>query len=129
MKCNCCFSNTIDTIYYDQFLNNKLQLCTNCGHIQVKESPSESDIYNYYNGKYSENRKLFIGSDYFNIMKKRAEAQFKIINKIGFNNLNKIIDLGCGYGLFLNLMKEKGINAYGIEFDKTAKSFSLSIHV
>lgn len=40
-----------------------------------------------------------------------------------FKFCNNVLDLGCGAGLFLQLLKEKGISAYGVERDKTVAAY------
>ena len=82
--------------------------CTNCGLLKtfVKKNimikPSD-DVF------YEENRRYF-------------EGLFKpIVDKIlQFKKGNKVLDVGCSSGIILGLLKEHGVDVYGIEPDKQA---------
>lgn len=43
-----------------------------------------------------------------------------------FENCKNVLDIGCGRGEFLELMREKGIGAQGVDFDKTMVEYCLS---
>jgi hypothetical protein len=122
MKCFCCGNDTSDFGINDQFLNNPLQICKACKHIQLKTLPSPTDLFNYYNSEYSSKRAAYIGEPYYKIMKKRALSQYLFFMR---NNLpiTKGFDIGCGFGFLMDVFIENGIDVKGVEFDKYAASF------
>jgi SAM-dependent methyltransferase len=95
-------------------------VCISCGHIQLTRLPSQKEIEHYYVG-YSDKRATFVGPSYFEIMKKRAQAQFSFILKHAeITDLMPVLDVGCGYGKFLELIKRKRFKGRGLEFDDLA---------
>lgn len=58
----------------------------------------------------------------FPFLRKRASYSFPIIPK--WYNCGKLLDIGCGNGYFLYIMKKLGWNVYGIEIDEEAANFA-----
>lgn len=123
MRCHCCDNETHDLDFCDSFLNNELQMCNYCKHIQLKVLPSPYDLFKYYNGEYAEKRNNFIGSAYFDIMEKRGQAQFSLIKRYIQSPIKSAIDIGCGYGFLMDVFNKNKTSIYGIEFDIHAAEF------
>jgi 2-polyprenyl-3-methyl-5-hydroxy-6-metoxy-1,4-benzoquinol methylase len=123
MNCNCCKNETRSIQYKDEFLNNQIQYCTYCGHLQIKEIPSQDEIRFYYSKKYSEKRGETVSEPYFRIMQKRAAAQVHFISQNINLSEKSIIDLGCGYGFFLSELRSKASLLKGYEYDTKCIDF------
>lgn len=118
--CVCCHEGTLDIEVLDPFLNNPLRKCNNCGHIQVKISPSQQVISDYYRDNYSDKRGLNLGSVYERVMLKRAAAQVEYIQRfISLDNAS-IMDIGCGFGHFLATVQRFTNNIKGYDYDLLA---------
>lgn len=115
--CICCGEKVESINYLDDFLNNPLDKCTNCEHIQLNQLPTNEEIKAYYDGIYSSNRKNKYWKRYKTTMQKRAFAQVKFISKfVSLQNLN-VLDNGCGYGFLMQeLINHKAV-VKGLEFD------------
>lgn len=128
---------------YSEFIehnNYTIINCRNCGYWHVYPIPSKEELDNYYETKYykslseNENRSMTDKKDdpdgFYNIY---YEDRLRHINNILPDNLPRtIIDIGSGYGDFLNFMKQKGWITQGFEPSREAYEFSnhkdLNIH-
>lgn len=54
--------------------------------------------------------------DYMNFSEKDVEERYRTYLP-WFEGCSRVADLGCGAGIFLGLMKEKGIDAVGVDLD------------
>lgn len=92
--------------------SNHLVKCDNCGFVFSSKIPSRIDLEQYYQSDYDR-------TSYFSaITKKRYDElldQFE-----SYRSTNKILDLGCGYGYFLDVAKARGWEVYGVEIAKEA---------
>jgi len=98
--------------------------CRNCGLVYINPRPSKEFI-GYYYQDYQEERS-------FNLMKKlrgcEGIGKFLVRDRLRYlektfklNSSTKILDVGCGLGSFLALLREKkGCQIYGVEFDQLA---------
>jgi 2-polyprenyl-3-methyl-5-hydroxy-6-metoxy-1,4-benzoquinol methylase len=101
MKCPLC-GNTNNFIYIESIEDYKIYKCPECFlefSFPLKSAPPSH--YEKFE-KYSE----------------RWEFE-KVLDFIPFKNA-KILDIGCGEGYFLKLAKEKGFEAFGIDFNEKA---------
>ena len=115
--CHCCNFVVSPTPYMDDFFHLPLNHCTKCGHIQLKQVPSFSQLKNYYSREYKYRRIKLLDERYFTIMEKRAIAQQIFINKFENIRYQRILDIGCGYGFLAERMRTAGADVSGLEFD------------
>ncbi|MFX1592158.1 MAG: class I SAM-dependent methyltransferase, partial [Promethearchaeota archaeon] len=92
--------------------------CLECGLILKKTEIIANQIENKYDDKkyfkgYLSNYKEFI---------KIFNQMLNLIEK--YKNPGKILDIGCGLGLFLYLAKKRGWEVSGIEISKFASNFA-----
>lgn len=91
---------------------NYISKCTDCGFVFCKKIPSEKELTEYYSNNYNR-------TDFFSpITRNRYNElldEFEQHRKTG-----KILDLGCGYGFFLEVAKERGWEVYGAEIAEDA---------
>jgi 2-polyprenyl-3-methyl-5-hydroxy-6-metoxy-1,4-benzoquinol methylase len=101
--------------------------CNSCGLVFLLNPPDESVIYeDYYQidftGKdYSEDSNFPHLRDIFEINRQRTELIKELTNN---KNDLKLLDIGCGSGLFLKSCKDEGINGEGIDVSNTALGFA-----
>jgi 2-polyprenyl-3-methyl-5-hydroxy-6-metoxy-1,4-benzoquinol methylase len=101
--------------------------CNSCGLVFLLNPPDESVIYeDYYQidftGKdYSEDSNFPHLRDIFEINRQRTELIKELTND---KNDLKLLDIGCGSGLFLKSCKDEGINGEGIDVSNTALGFA-----
>lgn len=121
---NCkCSENTL-RIKEEEFL---VVRCNSCGLTYLLNPPDESEIYeDYYQIE-------FKGDDYrkdssfahlreiFEINSQRVELIKKLAS---LSEDFKILDIGCGSGLFLKSCKDAGINGAGIDVSNNALNFA-----
>jgi len=104
MKCNICGNQSFKNVYIspDDF---KVLECTRCGLL------FQPEIHEYKEDYYKKQHK-----NYFFYEKVRPDY-IKAFNKINKNN-GKLLDLGCGTGVFLEYVKKNFWNGKGIELSK-----------
>lgn len=120
MTCICCSGELAPLPYHDAFLGKPLQQCLVCAHIQLTESPSQEVIQHYYAGAYAKNRNAFVGPAYFEVMRKRAVAQRKLIERFVPLRDKRVCDVGCGFGSFLEEIRTVASKAFGLDYDDSS---------
>lgn len=110
MKCSICKSNNLKFLFKSKDPDNistkyySLYECNGCHTISIQPTPSNKELEKFYPTSYYTHKHYGLLNKYF--LKLRAN---KIPKK------NSILDIGCGEGSFLKLMKDKGYNCYGLE--------------
>jgi len=93
-----------DEIKNERGVNLEIQQCSRCALVQLSNEPVP-----YF-------REVIRSSAFSKEMKTFREHQFKLFVE-NFSLANKkVIEIGCGKGEYLSLMKEFKIKAYGLEF-------------
>jgi 2-polyprenyl-3-methyl-5-hydroxy-6-metoxy-1,4-benzoquinol methylase len=114
MYCNCCKSNIIEPkIIWDK----KYYFCTNC-HLLFSNSCSDEASIEKIQKHYAKTdpfEKVAISKNYF------FNKVLDIIDSP--KTVKRILDIGCGYGHFLELAKTRGWEIRGIEIVEDAVSF------
>lgn len=90
---------------------NYLVKCKNCGFVFSKKIPSEEEIIKCYE---SYNREDYLSP----VTIKRYNELLDKFEK--YRKFNKILDIGCGIGYFLEEAKKRNWNVYGTEFTDKA---------
>lgn len=102
-----------------------LQKCKNCGFVFIYKIPTKEELDTYY-ATYA-----YSGDDYI------SEITIKRYNELldsfePFRQTNKLLDIGCGRGYFLEVAKKRGWQVYGTEYSQKAieicinKGFSMN---
>ena len=69
---------------------------------------------------YEEGNEFFSRTDY-HLKSPEKEWRYKsLFSLVRLGNNQKVLDVGCGRGDFLSLVKEKGARPFGIDIDKEA---------
>ena len=109
---NCIICNSSKLKDLQGFEKAYLCQCQSCGFIFSKKIPSTEELEEHYNKGYERN-------DYLSpvTIKRYHELldQFEL-----FRKTNKLIDVGCGIGYFLEEAKKRGWEVYGTEFTDEA---------
>lgn len=104
----------------DHFLTKekfKIQKTSIAGLLQTHPVPTKEDMSKYYKSeKYtshnSKKRGLFFSFyRFFREVNFYVKYRFLSTNKVN----QKLLDFGCGEGYFLNKLKKKGFNTYGVD--------------
>jgi len=97
------------------------------GILQTVNLPK--DLNKYYESdeylSHSNNKKNLIGNLYAFVQKLNLNYKYKIISK--YNKNGKILDYGCGNGVFLNYIQTKNYKGKGYEPNEDAKKSSLKM--
>ena len=120
--CPACQSERISSLKgYD---NPNLFKCEACKFIFTEKIPSAIELDEHYSNDHD------LTSYFSPITRKRYEELLERYEP--FRKTNRILDIGCGYGFFLEVAKEKGWEVYGTEIMREAidhchqKDFSFS---
>lgn len=118
-KCIICNAESSDTVIkaQDFRLNTDKNIyrytkCSNCGLIFLNHSSLEKDFIKYYPAEnyYKSPSEIF----YYKFVGKKIFK--KIISKLKSDNFGgKLLDVGCGTGIFLNELQKSGYDVLGID--------------
>ncbi len=103
--------------------------CKTCGFAHVDPLPSQNELNDFYEKRFYKDVKTYYFSDYerdHDWWVLNYEELLEIFEKISRqkNARNKLLDIGSGPGLFLNVAAKKGYDATGIEPSKDAFEYS-----
>jgi 2-polyprenyl-3-methyl-5-hydroxy-6-metoxy-1,4-benzoquinol methylase len=102
---------------------DKLISCDNCGLVVAKEIPNLSEIKCLYQKEY------FFGKEYFDYRADRPALEWNFKKRIKFlkgiiGPEYNVIELGCAYGYFLNLVKNKVQSHMGFDITKDGVGYA-----
>ena len=108
-SCLICSNNSLKNL--ETYKLAHLTKCNNCHFVFSKKIPSQQELIEHYKG-YGRN-------DYLSpITIKRYNELLDTFEE--FRKTNKILDVGCGIGYFLEVAKERGWDVYGTEYTDEA---------
>ena len=91
--------------------------CENCGFVFAQRIPTEQELIEYYDG-YGRN-------DYLSPV--TIKRYHELLDKMEpYRKTNKLLDVGCGIGYFLEVAKERGWEVYGTEYTDRAMEICTS---
>src|SRR5947207_2946364 len=110
-KCLICDSHKISPL--KGYEKHDLAKCKNCGFVFMRAIPTIEELKNHYDTySYDETQYLSpLTIDSYNSLLDEFEK---------FRKTNKILDVGCGVGFFLETAKKRGWEVYGTEYSKKA---------
>ena len=128
-QCNLC-GNKKGELFLSWRKNYKLITCKKCGAVNSNISHIDEGefIDSVYNDK-NYTKKVFAAIyKNYNYRKNTfgKERYEYTIKRLKLKNSSKVLDLGCGFGYFLNYLKNKKINYKGIEPSKNTADFCRS---
>lgn len=110
---HCPLCNSSDFIPLKKYHQHHLVRCKACHFVFSLQIPTYEELKQYYQ-QYSYIEEYYVSP----ITLKRYEEWLRKLEKFRYHN--RILDVGCGNGIFLSVAKKMGWDAYGIEFSKTA---------
>lgn len=128
-KCNLCGSKKGKT-FLTWKQKYELISCTKCNSVSpnINFKNESKFIESVYNDKiYTKKAFEAIFKNYQYRKKKFGKERYDYcIKRLGLNTKDKILDLGCGFGYFINYLKSKKIYAKGIEPSKNITEYCKS---
>ncbi len=113
----------------DYFLTResfKITKCKSCGLLSTVPRPPANLIGRYYDSpeyiSHSTQKRSLKDRVYEIIRKRTLNSKISILNK--YSNGNKLLDIGCATGVFLNFCKSKGYSVQGIEPDEKCRTYA-----
>ncbi|HTZ18131.1 MAG TPA: class I SAM-dependent methyltransferase, partial [Dissulfurispiraceae bacterium] len=97
--------------------------CRRCGLVYADPRPTPEllkELYNSYHERGSKNE-----STWQRLMASNFEAVAAMLAEM-LPNKGALLDMGCGYGHFIGLMKQQGWAASGIEPSETTSRYAVS---
>ncbi|MBN2516923.1 MAG: class I SAM-dependent methyltransferase [Deltaproteobacteria bacterium] len=118
-NCMLCHASDFRTIhrrdrwYYKQ--------CLGCGLVSLYPKPTSQElIENYTDYLPTKNEEI---AEWESMMKLINSTSADLVeSKTGISN-GKLLDIGCGYGFFLNEMKNRGWQVEGVEISQTGRQY------
>jgi 2-polyprenyl-3-methyl-5-hydroxy-6-metoxy-1,4-benzoquinol methylase len=109
-KCLICKESELTAL--QNYKKHNLCKCSSCGFVFMKDIPSSEALYEYYSNNYERTSYLSpITINRYNEILDRFEAYRKTGN---------LLDVGAGYGFFLEIARQRGWNVHGTELTDEA---------
>ena len=116
LKLNCPVCDGLEFRYIFRKGNKNFARCINCHFEIVYPMPTESELRAYYDSSYSEGMyKLFVEAAEMKSI--NANYRFREVSKYIKGNT---LDVGCSDGHLLNILKQNGLTAEGIDISQIA---------
>lgn len=109
-KCPNCAHAQLEEL--ENYTNHHLVQCKSCGFIFASIIPDSALMEAFYNDNYDR-------TSYFSPITKIRYEQL-LDSWESYRKTNKLLDIGCGNGFFLQVAKEKGWDVYGVEVSESA---------
>ena len=125
MKClsvNCCLCNSSESTIIGEDNSFKIVKCKECGFVYVNPRPTQESLRRYYNSFYPQKYESDIVEDWSKDMKlvfKEAKEKISAEYIDG-----RLLDVGCGFGFFLDSMKDSKLDLFGVDLDRSAIDFA-----
>jgi 2-polyprenyl-3-methyl-5-hydroxy-6-metoxy-1,4-benzoquinol methylase len=107
--------------------------CSTCGHLYVSPRPAMEDVVSIYGAHYFENP-AFAHADhdayygYADYLKERPNIQLRaaqLLNRIEQHQPpGRLLDIGCGMGLFVEVAARRGWDAWGLDINEQAVAWA-----
>lgn len=108
--CPVCSSNKFKTL--EQYTHAHLVKCSSCEMVFSNQQPEQSELANFYSDGYDLTR-------YYSPITERRYLE--ILEEFeSFRKTGKLLDIGCGFGFFLETANEKNWETTGVEISNTA---------
>lgn len=135
-NCPVCQNNTfIEFLKVQDFTVSQekfsIQECKNCGFKFTNPRPDLTQIGEYYKAEsyisHTNTSKGLIAKLYHSVRKYTLKGKLNLINSL-IPQKGKLLDVGCGTGMFLNVCREDGWIVNGIEPDGGARQIAEEIN-
>lgn len=134
VKCPVCGTNTfVNHLELDDYFFTKerfrLIKCESCGLIKTVPEPTKSEIGRYYKSEDYISHTTSIKSlkhIIYNLIRNSNLISKKRLLK-QYSNGNRLLDIGCATGVFLNYCRKHGYQVQGIEPDLKARQYATDV--
>lgn len=135
-NCPVCQNNTfVEFLKVQDFTVSQekfsIQECKNCGFKFTNPRPDLTQIGDYYKAEsyisHTNTSKGLIAKLYHSVRKYTLKGKLNLINSL-IPQKGKLLDVGCGTGMFLNECREDGWRVNGIEPDGGARQIAEEIN-
>ncbi|WP_163537041.1 class I SAM-dependent methyltransferase [Gracilibacillus sp. YIM 98692] len=122
-KCVICGSSTCKVIHKTVRDSNDhdVVVCNNCNHFQLAPLPNVEDDENFYN---KNSQAKFVSNITVEEARKKAlpDTKRRVEFVKNYTNIDsKILDIGCGYGFFVENLNNQGIEVDGLETSESRR--------
>lgn len=105
-----------------------LEQCQSCGFVFTNPRPTEDEIGAYYQSSdyisHSNTKQGLVAKAYHRVRKITLQSKLKLVNELSPKK-GRLLDVGCGTGMFLSVCKEGGWQISGIEPDPGARQIAV----
>lgn len=112
INCNLCGSNSTILLGIENSCN--ICQCRNCGLVYVNPRPIIEPI-DYFDIR--TDPEVLKNISYLSYQKALAKIET-------YHNKGRLLDLGCGYGFFMDLARDRGWDVYGVDSSKIATKYA-----
>ncbi len=135
-NCPVCQNNTFEnylevqdyTVSQEKF---QIVTCKSCGFKFTNPRPNQNEISKYYKAEsyisHTNTSKGLIAKIYHTVRRYTLKGKLNLINNL-YPAKGKLLDVGCGTGMFLNEARENGWKVNGIEPDSGARQIAEEIN-
>jgi 2-polyprenyl-3-methyl-5-hydroxy-6-metoxy-1,4-benzoquinol methylase len=123
IKCKYC--NADNTQFIKKEDKWKIVQCKNCGLVYVNPQPDENFLETHYQSYLPKDQQA-INSWNLMMLGVFSKAWDIISNTSNFKKAGRLLDIGCGYGVFLEQASEKGWDAYGVDLSESAVEYAIA---
>lgn len=110
---NCLVCNSPSLKPLVGYQKHYLTKCNNCGFVFCSKIPTVEELNDYY--------KVYAYSGELNISPVTIKSYHTLLDEFEkYRKTNKLIDVGCGAGYFLEEAKKRGWDVYGTEYSEKA---------
>ncbi len=136
-SCPGCGQTTIEKALTteDYSVSNKIfeiWKCTNCTLRFTQNIPDADEIGIYYQSEnyisHTDTAEGFINQLYHKVRKRTLTKKRKLVQAQTRKKTGNILDVGCGTGAFLNIMRQAGWQITGLEPDEKARRKALELY-
>ena len=122
LPCDLCQSEEVKPITVSNGFH--LVQCKKCGFVYINPRPSKELLRDFYTEYFLQE------TEHVDAWKKEFGGLYrevrKKINK-ACQSKGKILDIGCSFGFFLDLMKEDGWEVFGLDYSKFAVDYATNV--
>lgn len=123
-KINCPLCQEIQTSFLLKENDLNVVNCPSCGFIYVNPEPTLKELKRFYNQYYPKNSESLWEEQMEEVFQSEGLNEIEKFKKTFRQAQGKILDVGCGYGFFLESLKKRNWQIYGVEISKKAVSFA-----
>jgi SAM-dependent methyltransferase len=122
LPCDLCGADEVKLITVSNGFN--LVKCRKCGFVYINPRPPQKILRDYYQGYFLEE------DEHIDAWKREFRSLYlEVRNRINKAHKAKgrILDIGCSFGFFLELMRDDGWDVFGLDYSKFAVDYATNV--